>query len=149
VVTLLITNARNTIINHFHPFTASLPVTHLTFIFPSPWSSEWFMKMDTFLGPNVLVECLTLLLRIREVPGSNLSPETGCPECWFSWFVSVPAGECRNSTLQFRPRPLPAKFFPIYHSLITLSFDAVYSYILKKRRKINYKPRTVLGYCAV
>jgi hypothetical protein len=28
--------------------------------------------------PNVVVEWLTLLLRIREVPVSNLDPETGC-----------------------------------------------------------------------
>jgi hypothetical protein len=27
--------------------------------------------------PTVVVEWLTLLLRIREVPGSNLGPETG------------------------------------------------------------------------
>jgi hypothetical protein len=27
-------------------------------------------------GPNVVVEWLTLLLRIREIPGSNLSSET-------------------------------------------------------------------------
>jgi hypothetical protein len=27
--------------------------------------------------PSVVVECLTLLLSIREVPGSNLWPETG------------------------------------------------------------------------
>jgi hypothetical protein len=30
--------------------------------------------------PNVVVEWLTLLLRIREVPVSNLDPETGCPD---------------------------------------------------------------------
>jgi hypothetical protein len=29
---------------------------------------------------NVVVEWLTLLLHIREVPGSNLSPETGYPD---------------------------------------------------------------------
>jgi hypothetical protein len=30
-------------------------------------------------GTNVVVEWLALLLRIREIPGSNLSPETGYP----------------------------------------------------------------------
>jgi hypothetical protein len=30
--------------------------------------------------PNVMVEWLTLLFRIREVPGSNLGPETGYPD---------------------------------------------------------------------
>jgi hypothetical protein len=31
-------------------------------------------------GPNVVVEWLTLLLRIREVPGTNLGSETGYPD---------------------------------------------------------------------
>jgi hypothetical protein len=30
--------------------------------------------------PNVVVEWLTLLLRIREVPGSNICPKTDCPD---------------------------------------------------------------------
>jgi hypothetical protein len=45
-------------------------------------------ESDSYLGtvngteelyetPNVVVEWLTLLLRIRETPGSNLGPETG------------------------------------------------------------------------
>jgi hypothetical protein len=33
-----------------------------------------------FLLPNFVVEWLTLLLRIREVPRSNLGPETGYPD---------------------------------------------------------------------
>jgi hypothetical protein len=32
------------------------------------------------LAPNVAVEWLRLLLCIREVPGSNLSPEVGYPD---------------------------------------------------------------------
>jgi hypothetical protein len=32
------------------------------------------------LPPNVEVEWLTLLLRIREVRGSNLGPDSGYPE---------------------------------------------------------------------
>jgi hypothetical protein len=39
--------------------------------------------------PNVVVEWLTLLLRIWEVLGSNLGPETGYPDLGFSWFSSV------------------------------------------------------------
>jgi hypothetical protein len=30
--------------------------------------------------PNVVVECGTLLPRIREIPGSSLGPETGYPD---------------------------------------------------------------------
>jgi len=36
-------------------------------------------KFSTFT-PNVVIEWLTILLRIREVPGSNLGPETGYPD---------------------------------------------------------------------
>jgi hypothetical protein len=32
------------------------------------------------LAPNVLVKWLTFLLRIQEVPASNLGPETGYPD---------------------------------------------------------------------
>jgi hypothetical protein len=35
---------------------------------------------------NVAVEWITLLLRIREAPGSNLSPEIGYPDCHFRGF---------------------------------------------------------------
>jgi hypothetical protein len=44
-----------------------------------------------------VVEWLTLLLRIREVPGSNLDPETGYPDLGFSCFFSVSPGKCRDS----------------------------------------------------
>jgi hypothetical protein len=72
---------------------------------------------------NVVVEWLTILLRIWEVPGSNL--ETGYP-CWgFSWFFSVPTGEFRISTLKLGPRSLAFKSFPNHHSPISLSFDAI------------------------
>jgi hypothetical protein len=36
-------------------------------------------------SPNIVIAWLTLLLRIREVLGSNLDPETGYPDT-FSWF---------------------------------------------------------------
>jgi hypothetical protein len=36
--------------------------------------------------PNDVVDLLTLLLRILEVPGSNLGPETYCPDWGFSSF---------------------------------------------------------------
>ena len=42
----------------------------------------------------------------------------------FPRFSSVLQYKCRNST-SIRPLRLPSKFFPILHSLMTLSFDAV------------------------
>jgi hypothetical protein len=50
--------------------------------------------------PNVVVEWLTLLLRIREGTGSNFDLETGYPDLGFSWFSSVPPCECRDNTLK-------------------------------------------------
>jgi hypothetical protein len=41
---------------------------------------------------NVVTECLTLFLRIREVPVSNLDPKTGYAAT-FSLFSSVPPDE--------------------------------------------------------
>jgi hypothetical protein len=42
---------------------------------------------------NFVVEWLTLMLRNREVMGSNLGPETGYSDCDFSWFSTVPPDE--------------------------------------------------------
>jgi hypothetical protein len=60
------------------------------------------------LSPNVVVECLTLLLRIRVFTGSNLDPETGYLE--FFAVSSVSPGECWVSTFKlghdrFHPNP--------------------------------------------
>jgi hypothetical protein len=54
---------------------------------------------NVILGsPNVVVEWITVLLRIREVTALNLGPETSYPELRFSWFSSVPPYECRDIT---------------------------------------------------
>jgi hypothetical protein len=45
------------------------------------YSQEWTKKVSrTVLIPNVVVEWLPILLRIWEVPGSNLGLETGYPD---------------------------------------------------------------------
>jgi hypothetical protein len=76
--------------------------------------------------PNVVVEWFTRLLRIREVPGLNLGPETDYPVWSFSLFSSVPPGECRSSTLKSghdRFLPYPFQFIinlsTIYIVLVT------------------------------
>jgi hypothetical protein len=66
--------------------------------------------------------CLLLIFRIREVPVSNLGPETD-PDCYFSWFFSVPQEKC-GYCLKIRQRPLRITSFPIHHSHITPSLDA-------------------------
>jgi hypothetical protein len=50
---------------------------------------------------NAFVESLTLLLRIFEVAGSNLGPETGYSDWSFCSFLSPP-GECHYSLLPNR-----------------------------------------------
>jgi hypothetical protein len=84
---------------------------HTVFIFS--------LKIKT---PDIVVEWLTLLLRIPEFPGSNLGPETGYLEVFrrgFPQSVQANAGV----VLTIRPRPLPSKSFTIHNSLITLSFS--------------------------
>jgi hypothetical protein len=77
-----------------------------------------------------VVEYLTLLLRIREVPGSNLDPETGCPDRDYMVF-SVPPGKFRKRTSKlghdhFLPHPFQ---FIIYlsslHSALCTRIDWV------------------------
>jgi hypothetical protein len=78
---------------------------------------------------NVVVEWLTLLLRIYENPGSKSQSEDRLPDWGFSWFFSVPPGECRvSSTLilgQDRFLPNPFQFtihlgLPPFHSMLVL-----------------------------
>jgi hypothetical protein len=57
------------------------------------------LVVSELLQPNVVVEWLTLLLGIQEVPGSNLGPETGYPYWGFSWLFSVCPGKSRDSIL--------------------------------------------------
>jgi hypothetical protein len=61
----------------------------------------WYLKQQCFYrATSFAVEWLALLLRIREVPGSNLGPKTGYLYCGFSWFSSVPPGKCWDITLK-------------------------------------------------
>jgi hypothetical protein len=55
-------------------------VIFITFIFIIIFITFVFIFMILTITPNVMVEWLTFLLRIREVLGSNLGPETGYPE---------------------------------------------------------------------
>jgi hypothetical protein len=63
---------------------------------------------------------MTLFTRIREVLGSNLSRDIGCP---FEFFHDPPS-PYRDST-SIRPRPLPSKFFPMHRTSIMPQFDAL------------------------
>jgi hypothetical protein len=60
------------------------------------WHSWGFFH---YTSPNVVIEWLTLLLRIREVTGSHLGQETRYPDWGFVWFSSVCPRKFRVSTL--------------------------------------------------
>jgi hypothetical protein len=63
---------------------------------------------------NIVVEWLTLMLRIREVHRSNLGSETDYIVRGFGLFLSVPPAYS-GIVLYIRPRPLPSKCFPIHN----------------------------------
>jgi hypothetical protein len=70
---------------------------------------------------------LTLLLRIREVMGSNLGPKTGYPD--YVWCGFPQSFQANSGILaQIRPRPLPSTSFTIHHSRIILPFDSSLSF---------------------
>jgi hypothetical protein len=72
-----------------------------------------------------------LLLRILEIPASNLGPETGYLDWGFLYFSSAPSDKFRNIPI-IRPRLLPSISFPI-HLPILLSFYAISPELLRKR----------------
>jgi hypothetical protein len=75
---------------------------------------------------NVTTEWLAFLLRIREVQGPNLSPETGYPDWRFSWFSSVHPAKCRDSTFKY----VTAASFPIFSSSLFINHPIIRLYIV-------------------
>jgi hypothetical protein len=114
------------VIFHFfqHPFTAVIPFHSLVERCLIP-SQVFMCNIRGFQSCaenfhkdllNIVVEWLTLLLCIQEVLGSNLGPETGYPDCGFSWFSSVLTGKLWDSTLKLGHDPfLPHPFQFIIH----------------------------------
>jgi hypothetical protein len=49
--------------------------------------------------PNVVAKWLKILLRIREVPSSNVDKETSYRDAGFSWFPSDPPSKCWDTAL--------------------------------------------------
>lgn len=75
-------------------------------------------KLHTHTHKTIVVEWLTPLLHIQEVPVSNLCPEIGYPGCGlreFSQSLQI------SSRVIFKLGHDPPKSFPI-HSLVILSF---------------------------
>jgi hypothetical protein len=74
---------------------------------------------------NVVVEWLTLLLRILRVLGSNLGTETGYPELRFFIVFLSPSRKIPGLYLKIRPRPLSSTPFPIHYSPVILLLGAI------------------------
>jgi hypothetical protein len=75
---------------------------------------------------NFVIEWLTLLLRVQEVPGSNLGTETSYPNC-FSWFFSVYPGYCWASTIKLcQDHFLPNPFQFIVHLSSSVALQSLY-----------------------
>jgi hypothetical protein len=68
---------------------------------------------------NVVVEWVAILRHIVDIPGLYLGQKTTYLDLVQSHQVNV------RIVPKIRPRPLPPAPFPIYHSLIIVSFDAM------------------------
>jgi hypothetical protein len=60
---------------------------------------QWVSNLR-LVSTNVVVEWLTLLLRIREISASNIGPVNDYPDWGFSWFCSVYPGDRQSFTLK-------------------------------------------------
>jgi hypothetical protein len=79
-----------------------------------------------FLIPTpVIVEWLTLLLR------TQIFSRRSWPRCFVGFLSS--SGQMPE-WYKIKPRPLPSTSFPIHHSPINISLEAIQSELLKKRR---------------
>jgi hypothetical protein len=78
-------------------------------------------SIDGHIGPipDVEVEWLSLLSRIRKVPASTLGSEISYPDFDFSRFSSVHPGQCRYSGLNWTTTAS-------FHILSSLSFSCYY-----------------------
>jgi hypothetical protein len=104
--------------------------------------NKW--RYSSKLLPNVVVERITLLLRIREVPGSDLGP--GYRLTWLRVFVVflIPSRRIAGWYLKIITRSLPTKSFPIHHHPLMTLPSTPYRLVTKKHRKINYQPSSTL-----
>jgi hypothetical protein len=80
---------------------------------------------------------LSLLLRIRKVPGLNLGSEIGYPDWGSLWFSVVPAGECRYRTSNYAMAVsfhIPSNSSFAYHSFFQNNTVCV-----TEKTLLNYK----------
>jgi hypothetical protein len=83
------------------------------------WYCLWFCVCRMHNLPNIVVEFLTLLLRIWKIPGTLVGPDDQLPWLRFSWFFSFPPGEFRFFSPEDRVGLLPKR-----GCLLTLTYYA-------------------------
>jgi hypothetical protein len=76
---------------------------------------------NVFIGGGV-----TMWLRILQISNSNLGLETCNPDCFMSWFSSIPQAKCPHCILNWA-RPLPSTYLPTDYSQIFLTSVSVLS----------------------
>jgi hypothetical protein len=89
--------------------------------------------------PTIVVHWLTLLLRVREIPGSILDP--GDRLSWLRFLVAFlsPSSRMQGQYLKIRTRPLPTKSFPIHHHSFIILSSTLYSLVTEKL-SLNKQP---------
>jgi hypothetical protein len=115
-------------------------ITNLIMYFFQPW---YFLSSIKNYFQHPVVEhrgrVVILLLRTREVPGSNLDPEPDYPE-GFRDFSSVPPGKFRDITPKLghnRFPPHPLQFFIHLSSFHSTLYSSLYLGILGSLRLLH------------
>lgn len=75
-----------------------------------------FNNLIALLSPNGVAKWVSLLIRSREDPSTNLCPEINYPGKSFPWISSVCPGKFQDTAL-IRPRPLTFILFQIHEKL--------------------------------
>jgi len=83
---------------------------------PRPTWSHVAVWQSHSASQNDADQCSEPLLRILQVPGSNLDPYTSYSHLWVAWFSTVPPG-IAGIVPEVRPRAFPSTAFPITYSL--------------------------------
>jgi hypothetical protein len=103
-------------------FTKSRHTTNESTASHQNWKGFWVRGKCT--APDIAIEWLALLLRIREEPGSDLGKEIGYPDWGVSWFPSVPPGIFQHST------QATTASFHILSSSLFLNHHTIWRYII-------------------
>jgi hypothetical protein len=98
-------------------------------------------KYLTSISSNVACEWLTLLLRIRKVPASDLGPKTDYPDWDISWYSSVIPRIYRDNNLNYATSSVHILSKPLFrnHTIIwTYSIESELLTTMLNKPQISY-----------